>query len=111
MDLFPDNINKDRAYTSPEDLKIQKRKYREQHLEKLIARDKERYQENREERLEDGKKYYEAHREERNAYSNKYRNDHKEEINEKRRIKKPCPHCDKLMNRSNLTRHIKTMHK
>jgi len=98
-----------------EKLKEYAREYNEINSEKRnqLSRD---YRKNNHERIkEESKIFYKKNAErlkekQREYHKNNYENI-KDSRNEKAREKISCPHCNKLLNRSGITRHIKTVHK
>ena len=87
-------INHNRAYTSEEERKEQKKEYREKnkeeikeyyekHKEKIKERSKEYNENHKEEIKEYQKEYYEKNKEETNERSKEYRENHKEKLKQK----------------------------
>ena len=56
------------------------------------------------------KKYYQLNKEKSKIYAREYRKQNREEINKKDRVKVNCPHCDKLLSKGSLRRHIRKLH-
>jgi len=64
----------------------------------------------REQNKDKKKEYYEKNKDTIKEYEKEYREQNKDKLNEKARQKVNCPQCDKELNKSSLTRHIKTQH-
>ncbi len=80
-----------------------KEEYRECNKEKI----KEYYQDNKEKFKTSSKKYYEDNKEKILEEKKQYYEKNKDKIKQKNKKKSNCPHCDKEMLKSSLSRHIK----
>lgn len=90
-------VNKQKAFRSEEELNEFNKKYLKQYREQ-----------NSDKIAEYNKQYCDQNSEKVSEYKKKYREKNCNEINAKAREKVCCPHCQKEMNKSSLTRHIKT---
>jgi len=76
-------MNGQNPIATKEDIKIQYKKYYEEHREEVKAKSTKYYAEHREELNAKATKYYAEHREEQNAKKAKYYEEHREELNAK----------------------------
>ena len=84
-----------------------KKEYYEDNKEQIKEHKKEYYENNKEHK----KEYYENNKEQIKEYQKEYREDNKDKINEKNKEKVKCNICNKEMNKGNLSRHKKRLHK
>ena len=75
--------------------------------ERNAKQKKAHYEKNRERLLKQKREYYEKNKERVVKRQMEHRNKNKDAINAKRRAKAPCPHCQKVMRKGSITRHIK----
>jgi len=78
------NMNKIRAYVTPEDVKEQKKQYYEQNKEQITERQKQYYEQNKEQK----KQYYEQNKERFKQYKEQYREQNKEHYKQYRELHK-----------------------
>ena len=88
-------------------IKEQKKEYKKNNQDKIKEQNKEYYKKNISKIVE----YREGRKDKQKEYDKKRYENNKEQIRIKANSKKECPYCKKLMNGSNLARHIKSNHK
>jgi len=101
------NMNARSPYITQDERKDLKKKYREDHQEKIKQYNKKYREENKEERKEQKKKYREENKEEIKEYQKKYRDENKEKIKEEKSKKIPCKFCNKEICKSNMSHYLK----
>ena len=84
--------------------KAEIKQYQKEHKEQIKEYQQEYREEHKEEHKEYDKQYREENKEEIKQYKKEYYKKNKEEISEKT----PCPKCLKSLNKSSISRHLKT---
>jgi len=84
--------------------------YYQENKDKILEQHKERYNENKVEILEKKRLFNKKNKDIINEKAKKYHDENRDKINEKAREKVECEYCNKLFNRTSLTRHIKAIH-
>jgi len=107
-----DNAEKLKKYrqTNCERHKETLRIWNEKNVEK-IKEDKRIYQKKHSEKLKEYQRIYNKNNyESLNKKRREYQQNNSESISERRKEKIPCPHCDKMLRRDSMKKHIKTQH-
>ncbi len=81
LDLLHPNLNKNRAYNTPEDSKRMQKCYRDTHKDKLRVIHKQYRETHKDEAKQYRKQYYESNKEELSIKYKQYREDNKNKIN------------------------------
>ena len=99
--------NKERWENKKEEIKIQQKQYRDEHKEEAKEYKKKYNEEHKEELKEVFSQYYQEHRQEKIEYNKKYREEHKEQDKARRSTIHHC-RCGKTYTQGNKSRHFRT---